>query len=93
MLNDTTGLLSRVPVETPGEGDKKIYAAVDSNTQNSVGRFPRYEQIQRRWECVIGPGDCLRIPRFFWHNVVAPPGEINLGLNFWFSATVRIRSV
>merc|ERR1712070_563746 len=33
-------------------------------------------------EALVGPGDVLFLPRFWWHHVHALPGD-NVSLNFW----------
>ena len=101
VLNDSTGLLSRVPVATsvaseaasasaaidPHVSDNKVYAAVDVRAVD-LERFPRFADAKRRYTCEVIEGDCIRIPSFWWHNVQAAEGEINLSVNFWFSPAV-----
>lgn len=99
VLNDSTGLLSRVPAVAASEvasgsaaidphaSDNKVYAAVDVRAVD-LERFPRFAHAKRRYTCEVTEGDCIRIPSFWWHNVQAAEGEINLSVNFWFSPAV-----
>lgn len=45
-------------------------------------RFPRFREV-RPLDCVVEPGECLYIPRLWWHQVESL--ETSASLNLWFA--------
>ena len=59
-----------------------------NNARPDVVRFPRFAAAAAH-TCRVEPGQCIHIPRFWWHNVAAEEAEVNLSLNFWFDVDDR----
>jgi hypothetical protein len=50
--------------------------------QPDLARFPRFARV-RPLDCVVGPGECLFIPRRWWHQVESL--DPSASLNLWFA--------
>ena len=50
--------------------------------QPDLARFPRFARV-RPLDCVVEPGECLYIPRLWWHQVESL--DVSASLNLWFA--------
>jgi hypothetical protein len=50
--------------------------------QPDLARFPRFARVQPL-DCVVEPGECLYIPRLWWHQVESL--DVSASLNLWFA--------
>ncbi|XP_071455376.1 hypoxia-inducible factor 1-alpha inhibitor-like [Hetaerina americana] len=51
-----------------------------------LNRFPKFREV-RGQEAVIGPGDVLYIPIYWWHHVESlMRGGYTISVNFWYKA-------
>lgn len=56
-------------------------------------RFPEFSQL-RGWEAILGPGDVLYLPMYWWHQVEsAPRGGYTVSVNFWYKVGRLIISI
>jgi hypothetical protein len=53
--------------------------------------FPKFRNVQRYYETVIGPGDVLYIPPWWWHEVESLDNTISIPLRYDAHWTERIR--
>lgn len=48
-------------------------------------RFPRLRDL-RGYETVVGPGDVLYIPMYWWHHIESLSSNATVSVNFWYKA-------
>jgi hypothetical protein len=49
-------------------------------------RFPKLAEVEY-WEAVVGPGDLLFMPAYWWHQVSAQ--DVSVSVNYWWRPDVR----
>jgi hypothetical protein len=49
-------------------------------------RYPKLERVEY-WEAVVGSGDLLFMPAYWWHQVSAQ--ELSVSVNYWWRPDVR----
>ena len=76
--------------EFPGSRPSSRVSQV--NLQNpDLEQFPKFEGVQKEaWVIRLEPGDCLWVPRNFWHEVITPKDtRSSTSLNIWFTDPVN----
>ena len=66
-----------------------VHTPIDINVPADA-RYPLAQDIQFM-DCVVGPGEALFVPSYWWHEVASSPSEetiddlsLNVAINFWF---------
>ncbi|KAK3579440.1 hypothetical protein CHS0354_028240 [Potamilus streckersoni] len=58
---------------------------VDFDNPDSL-RFPKFQDA-KAFEAIVGPGDVLYLPMYWWHQVESVPGHGTvISVNFWYKA-------
>ncbi len=55
-------------------------------TRPDFRRFPKLAEVEY-WEAVVGPGDLLFMPAYWWHQVSAR--DVSVSVNYWWRPDVR----
>jgi hypoxia-inducible factor 1-alpha inhibitor (HIF hydroxylase) len=74
-----------------------IHHPLDRSAQTSLeaplgSALPRASSAAG-FRVTLGPGDCLVLPAYWWHEVITEPGpedEMVVSLNFWFTPVHRL---
>lgn len=49
-------------------------------------KFPKFKEV-KAVETIVGPGDVLFIPMYWWHHVESiPNGSYTMSINFWYKS-------
>ncbi|CAN7989665.1 unnamed protein product [Ixodes pacificus] len=84
---DQYGCLYPHPVWHPHDRQSQV-----DFSDPDLSRFPEFEHL-RGWETVLGPGDVLYLPMYWWHQVESAPGEdYTVSVNFWYKVRPTRRS-
>ncbi|XP_014677092.1 PREDICTED: hypoxia-inducible factor 1-alpha inhibitor-like [Priapulus caudatus] len=73
------GCLYSHPIHSPHDRQSQVdFDAPD------LARFPRFREV-RGHKVVLGPGDVLYIPMYWWHHVESlVDSEVTVSVNFWY---------
>ncbi|EEC15193.1 hypoxia-inducible factor 1, alpha subunit inhibitor, putative [Ixodes scapularis] len=78
---DQYGCLYPHPVWHPHDRQSQV-----DFSDPDLSRFPEFAHL-RGWETVLGPGDVLYLPMYWWHQVESAPGkDYTVSVNFWYKA-------
>ncbi|KAK7502087.1 hypothetical protein BaRGS_00006839 [Batillaria attramentaria] len=75
------GCLYPYPVYHPHDRQSQV----DFDNPDFV-RFPRAKELRGR-QAILGPGDVLYLPVYWWHQVESVPGRgMTVSVNFWYKS-------
>lgn len=55
-------------------------------TRPDFRRFPKLAEVEY-WEAVVGPGDLLFMPAYWWHQVSSQ--DVSVSVNYWWRPDIR----